>query len=90
VGTANTALHAAVAALAGSPRTDASVRRLLAEVRLAFAAAPDPRTVHEPWLAADARLAALVDGGRLAEAVPVLRAHLRASARSAAALPPTR
>ncbi|WP_299038066.1 GntR family transcriptional regulator [uncultured Pseudokineococcus sp.] len=89
VGTANMALHAALAALAGSPRTDAAVRRLLAEVRLAFSAAPDPRAVHEPWLPANALLAELVEEGRLAEAVPVLREYLRASGRSAVASPPT-
>ena len=90
VGTANMALHSAVAALAGSPRTDAAVRRLLAEGRLAFSAAPDPRTVHEPWLTANARLASLVGDGRLAEAVPVLREYLRASGRRAVASRPPR
>lgn len=50
IGTANMRFHQAVAALAGSVRIDESMRRLLAELRLAFQAMEDPEAFHGPYL----------------------------------------
>jgi DNA-binding GntR family transcriptional regulator len=51
VGTANMRFHQALTALAGSPRMDETMRRLLAEGRLAFHAVVSWEQFHEPFLA---------------------------------------
>ncbi len=48
VRTADLRFHQAVAALAGSPRTDELMRRALAELRLIFHAMADPHQFHAP------------------------------------------
>jgi DNA-binding GntR family transcriptional regulator len=50
VRTADLRFHQAVAALAGSPRTDELMRRALAELRLIFHAMADPHQFHAPYL----------------------------------------
>lgn len=51
VGTANMRFHQALTALAGSPRMDETMSRLLAEGRLAFHAVMSWEQFHEPFLA---------------------------------------
>jgi len=50
VRTADLRFHQAVAALAGSPRTDDLMRRALAELRLIFHVMADPEEFHAPYL----------------------------------------
>ncbi|WP_258535046.1 GntR family transcriptional regulator [Streptomyces sp. PT12] len=50
LGTANIRFHEHLVALGGSPRTDELMRRILAELRLAFHVMADPRRFHEPYL----------------------------------------
>lgn len=50
VRTADLRFHQAVAALAGSPRTDELMRRALAELRLIFHVMADPEQFHAPYL----------------------------------------
>ncbi|WP_175409495.1 GntR family transcriptional regulator [Streptomyces sp. TRM64462] len=51
VATANIHFHRELVALAGSEHTDELMRRVLAELRLAFHAVDEPRELHEPYLA---------------------------------------
>ncbi|MFF3761795.1 GntR family transcriptional regulator [Streptomyces sp. NPDC002185] len=68
VSTANIHFHRELVALAGSARTDELMRGVLAELRLAFHAVADARTLHEPYL------------GRNREILDALRAGERAAA----------
>ncbi len=63
LGTANIDFHAEIAALAGSPRIDALMQRLLAELRLVFHVMADPRRFHEPYLARNRELFELIRAG---------------------------
>jgi DNA-binding GntR family transcriptional regulator len=59
--------HQAVAALAGSPRTDELMRRALAELRLIFHVMADPEEFHAPYLERNRIIADLIvlgDGPR--------------------------
>ncbi|MFF7730025.1 GntR family transcriptional regulator [Streptomyces sp. NPDC008001] len=76
VGSADIAFHRALAALSGSPRTDAAMDRLLAELRLAFHAMPSPRRFHEPFLARNRTLAGLLEDGAYARAESELTTYL--------------
>jgi DNA-binding GntR family transcriptional regulator len=50
IGTANMHFHQAIAALAGSPRIDEIMGRLLAEMRLVFHVMDAPQEFHAPYL----------------------------------------
>lgn len=63
VGTANMHFHQALAALAGSPRVDETMRQLLAELRLAFHVMSRPREFHEPYLGRNREIADLLTAG---------------------------
>ncbi|MBX6383809.1 MAG: GntR family transcriptional regulator [Microbispora sp.] len=63
VGTANMRFHRAITALLASPRVDATMARLLAELRLAFHVMGELRTFHEPYLEDNARIATLLIEG---------------------------
>lgn len=60
VGSANMRFHQAIGELAGSRRVAETVRRLLAELRLAFLAVPDARALHEPYVTANRELYASI------------------------------
>jgi DNA-binding GntR family transcriptional regulator len=77
VGTANAAVHLALAALAGNGRIDEEMRGVVAELRLAFVVLADARAMHEPYVAENVALAAQVAGGRLLEAADMLDDYLR-------------
>ncbi|MCR8671587.1 GntR family transcriptional regulator [Agrococcus sp. HG114] len=51
VGTANMAFHAALVALADSPRLSRAHDQVAAELRLAFLAIDDPESLHRPFVA---------------------------------------
>lgn len=61
--TANLRFHQALAALAGSRRVGELMDGLLAELRLVFHAMADPRSFHEPYLARNRELLALLEQG---------------------------
>lgn len=81
VGTANMHFHRELAALAGSRRVDEVVRRLLAELRLAFHAVDSPRTLFEPYVARNRELADLLSIGAVEKAADALAEYLRDSER---------
>lgn len=76
VATADLDFHRAITALAGSRRLDELMGRVLAELRLAFAAVPDPASFHRPFLRRNAELCALLEEGRREHAERELTAYL--------------
>lgn len=81
VGTANMHFHEQIVALAGSPRLDAWMRQLTAELRLAFVAAPNIEALHRPFVAMNDEIAASYEAGRAHEAAELLRDYLLTSER---------
>lgn len=61
VADANQFFHKAVVGLAGSPRLDREMDRLLAEMRLVFQRMPQVRAFHEPYLARNIAITDLVE-----------------------------
>ncbi|GAA1155970.1 GntR family transcriptional regulator [Ornithinicoccus hortensis] len=76
VGTANMHFHRGLVALAGSPRLDATMRRLAAELRLVFAVIDDPRRLYEPFVERNRHLYEMLVDGQYAEAGDYLEAYL--------------
>ena len=76
VATADLAFHQALAALAGSPRIDEIMEKVLAELRLAFAVAGEPEAFHRPYLYRNAELADLLWAGQFGQLEDELRAYL--------------
>lgn len=86
-GTEDVSFHLAVTAAAGSPRLDRAMRALFVELRLAFQLVPEPQTLHGPFLARNAEIAALAQAGEHAQASAALRDYLDdAEARIVAAV----
>jgi DNA-binding GntR family transcriptional regulator len=81
VGTANMHFHEQIVALAGSPRLDAWMRQLTAELRLAFAAAPDVEALHRPFVAMNDGITRAYEAGDAAGAADMLRDYLFTSER---------
>ena len=81
VGTANMHFHEQIVALAGSPRLDAWMRQLTAELRLAFAAAPDPESLHRPFVSMNDDITAMYEAGEAERAAEMLREYLLTSER---------
>ncbi|AEW92594.1 MULTISPECIES: GntR family transcriptional regulator [Streptomycetaceae] len=77
--TANIRFHQALAALAGSPRTDELMRAVLAELRLVFHVMDDPRRFHEPYLVRNRHILEALEAGDPAEAERLLAAYLEDS-----------
>jgi DNA-binding GntR family transcriptional regulator len=76
VGTANMRFHRSLVALAASPRLDVTMRRLMAEQRLAFAVMDDPRSLYEPFVARNKTLLGLLEEGRFDEGASFLESYL--------------
>ncbi|MGA5820219.1 GntR family transcriptional regulator [Kitasatospora sp. NPDC094028] len=76
VGTADLHFHRAVAGLAGSGRIDECMARLMAELRLAFAAVRSARAFHEPFLRRNQALAGLLESGEIDDAEVELTGYL--------------
>lgn len=76
VGTADLRFHRVLGGLAGSPRIDEYLDRLLAELRLAFHAMPSPKRFHEPFLLRNRRLTELIQRGALHHAEAELDGYL--------------
>ena len=81
VASANQHFHRAVVALAGSPRLDAQVEPVLAEMRLFFHRMDAPGEFHRPYLEENAAIASLVLAGRREEAAERLTAYLTSAER---------
>jgi DNA-binding GntR family transcriptional regulator len=79
VGTSNMEFHRLLVALAGSRRVDELVRRLLAELRLAFHAIDTPRQLYEPYVARNRALTDLLAAGEVEKAADELDDYLRES-----------
>lgn len=74
--TADLAFHQSLAALAGSPRIDEVMGRLLAELRLAFGAVQDRAAFHGPYAARNTELADLLRNGHVERLERELRTYL--------------
>lgn len=79
VASANQHFHRAVVALAGSPRLDAQMNLLLAEMRLFFHSMGDPERFHRPYLEENAAIAELLSTGDRGAAASRLDAYLAAA-----------
>jgi DNA-binding GntR family transcriptional regulator len=80
-GTADIHFHQAIAALAGSRRTDDLMRGVLAELRLAFHVMDDPRRFHEPYLTRNRDILAALESGDAEGAERLLGFYLEDSRR---------
>ncbi len=76
VASANQHFHRAVVALAGSPRLDAQMDLLLAEMRLFFHLMRQPERFHRPYLDENAVIAALLTDGDRSSAAARLAGYL--------------
>ncbi|MFG1943232.1 GntR family transcriptional regulator [Nonomuraea sp. NPDC048826] len=76
VGTANIRFHQALVTLNESPRLDEAMRQLLAELRLVFHVMENPRDFHEPFVARNRELLALMEAGEHDDAVAYLEGYL--------------
>jgi DNA-binding GntR family transcriptional regulator len=81
VGTANMHFHEQIVALAGSPRLDSWMRQLTAELRLAFASAPDVEALHRPFVPLNDEIATVYESGDAGRAADMLRDYLLTSER---------
>lgn len=81
VGTANMHFHEQIVALAGSPRLDAWMRQLTAELRLAFATAPGEEALHRPFVSMNDDITAMYEAGEVDRAAEMLREYLLTSER---------
>ncbi|WP_433279721.1 GntR family transcriptional regulator [Pseudonocardia xinjiangensis] len=77
LGTANLKFHEALVALAESPRTDELMGGVLAELRLVFHVMADPKRFHEPYLARNKEILALLQQGDGPAAAEALAVYLR-------------
>ncbi|GAA2097970.1 GntR family transcriptional regulator [Streptomyces albiaxialis] len=84
LGTANMRFHQSMVELAGSPRTDAMMRAVLAELRLVFHVMDDPRRFHGPYLARNQEILAALREGEAHAAELLLAAYLDDSRRQLA------
>ncbi|MFI5956125.1 GntR family transcriptional regulator [Cryptosporangium sp. NPDC051539] len=82
VGTANMRFHEQIIALAGSPRLDAWMTQLTAELRLAFVAASDHEALHRQFVPRNAEITAAYEAGDAVRAADLLRRYLELSERA--------
>jgi len=81
VGSANMRFHAAIVALADSPRLTAFFAQAMAELRLAFGLLDSPEQLHAPFLQENGRILGLLQGGDTLAAADCLAAYLDRSER---------
>jgi DNA-binding GntR family transcriptional regulator len=81
VGTANMHFHEQIVALADSPRLNAWMRQLTAELRLAFVAAHDLEALHRPFVPMNDEITAVYEAGNAQQAADLLRDYLLTSER---------
>jgi DNA-binding GntR family transcriptional regulator len=76
VATFDLQFHQELVGLAGSPRLNSLMQRLLAELRLAFHVMSHPGEFHEPYLLRNRSLVSLLQAGKSDEAAAELQAYL--------------
>ena len=76
VATYDLQFHQELVGLAGSPRLNESMQRLLAELRLAFHVMSSPDEFHEPYLIRNRTLVTLLQAGEINQALRELQAYL--------------
>ncbi len=76
VGTADLAFHRAIVGLCDSPRLDAVLDSILAELRLAFGAIADPEFLHAPFLDDNVTILETFLDGRGEQAADLLADYL--------------
>ncbi len=76
VANANQHFHRAIVSLAGSPRLDAQMELLLAEMRLFFHHMGRPEEFHSPYLEENSIIAGLLTSGRRTDAAERLAGYL--------------
>jgi len=81
VGTADIEFHRILVGACGSVHLSALFDSLLAELRLAFLLLPDRRSLHEPYVARNATLSALLDAGDRQAASAEIEDYLATSER---------
>ncbi|MDQ1717256.1 MAG: hypothetical protein QOE71_1776 [Pseudonocardiales bacterium] len=81
VATLDLQFHQEIVALAQSPRLDELMRRLLAELRLAFHVMHGSQEFHEPYLVRNRKMVTLLRRKKLDQAVQELRAYLEDAQR---------
>ncbi|MEU6579086.1 GntR family transcriptional regulator [Streptomyces sp. NPDC046805] len=81
VGTASLRFHQALVSLFGSHSIDEFFRRILAQLRLAFAVMEDEARWQTPWIPRDREICDLIRGGRRDAAVALTRQYLDDSER---------
>ncbi|MCK2184736.1 GntR family transcriptional regulator [Halomonas getboli] len=82
VGSSNMAFHAAIVALADSPRLDAFFHQLSAELRLAFGMLSDLEWLHGPYVALNQRVLEAFESGDAERAAMLLEQYLSQSERT--------
>ncbi|MGC5583734.1 GntR family transcriptional regulator [Ornithinimicrobium sp. W1665] len=75
-GTSNMRFHRSLVGLAGSARLDATMRRLMAELRLVFAVVEHPAELFGPFVERNALIADLLMATRFPEAAATLETYL--------------
>lgn len=78
-GTANMHFHQRLVSLAGSPRLDTLMQRLLAELRLVFAVVDRPRTLYSPYVGRNRALLIGLEEQRFEDVATELDEYLRTS-----------
>lgn len=81
VGSANMEFHAAIVALADSPRLDTFFGQIIAELRLAFGLLHSPERLHAPYVTRNADILARLNAGDAAGAARILSDYLDQSER---------
>jgi DNA-binding GntR family transcriptional regulator len=79
VGRHDIEFHRAIVALAGSPRLDAAIDRVLAELQLVFYAVDDEPSFYQRYVDRNATIAELIVAGEWSDARKELRRYLRNS-----------
>ena len=73
---ANQEFHRALVARAGSERLDSLMGQILAEMRLVFATMANETRFHAPYVEENAKILALLEAGKNAEAAAAMAAYL--------------
>jgi len=81
VGTADIDFHRLLMSACHSTHLSTMFEQLLAELRLAFLLLPDRRSLHEPYVGRNRRLASLLDAGDRGGALAELREYLDVAER---------
>lgn len=82
VGTLNMEFHRTMVELCDSPRLSASFDLVLAELRLVFRQLDDTAHLHEPYIALNTALVAMLEARKIPDAISQLESYLLKSERA--------